>query len=160
MKTTLLITGIVAGLALTTLDASAQGMRGDRPDFATLDADGDGLVTLEELQAQGIARFEDVDTDGSGTLSAEEMAAARDARMAERAESRISRVIERLDTDEDGAVSFEELQARGGDRAERMFERADADGDGAISAEEFEEVKERRGGRGHRDGGKGRPGRG
>jgi len=148
MKTTVLMAGIAAALVMTAADAEAKPNR-DRPDFATLDANGDGQITAEELQAQGAARFAAADTDGNGSLSLEELTAAA----AERRENRAGRMLERLDTNEDGELSQEELAAaRGGDRAERMIERADADGNGSISQEEFEEAKDR--GRGGRDGGK------
>lgn len=148
MKTAVLMAGIAAAMVLTAADVQAKPNR-DRPDFATLDADGDGQITMEELQAQGAARFADADTDGNGSLSLEELTAAAE----ERRESRIQRMLDRLDANEDGELSQEEMQAaRGGDRAERMFERADANDDGTISQEEFDSAKER--GRGGRNGGK------
>ena len=49
-------------------------------DFAKVDADGDGQVTMEEATAAGWdwneEQFAAADTDGNGTLSAEEFAAA------------------------------------------------------------------------------------
>lgn len=154
MKTTVLMAGIAAALVLTSVEVNAKP-GGQRVDFETLDVNGDGQISMEEIEAQGAARFAAADTNGDGVLSAEEMTAAAD----ERAASRVTRMIERLDTDEDGAISQEEMAAaqerRGGDRAERMFERADADGNGTISEEEFEAAKERRGDRSGRGGKKG-----
>lgn len=150
MKTTVLMAGIAAALVLTAADVQAKP-RGERMDFATLDANSDGQLSMEELQAQGQARFAAADTDGNGSLSAEELTAASEGRRA----NRIERMMERLDANEDGELSQEELAAARegrGDRAERMFERADEDGDGLISEEEFEAAKER--GRGGRHGGK------
>lgn len=154
MKTQILMVAIVAGIILQAVPAMAQDMRGDRPDFATLDTDGDGALTLEELQGAAAAQFAKVDTDGDGLLSADELTAAR----AEAAEARVARMVERLDTNEDGGISLAELQVvrRGGDQmSERMFGRIDADDNGTISAEEFEQAQERRGGgkRGGKNGG-------
>ncbi len=133
-------------------DASAQG----RPDFAALDADGNGSLTLEEMQAAGDVRFAGLDTDGNGVLSEAELLATANERAAER----VARMLERLDTNEDGGVSQAEMDVvrrGGGEISERAFERIDADEDGAVSAEEFADAGERRG-RGDR-GGKGRRGR-
>ena len=56
-------------------------------------------------------------------------------------------MIERLDTDGDGAISRAEMEAAGEDRgarrAERMLSRLDTDGDGSISREEFDARKGR-----------------
>lgn len=146
MKTKILMAALLSGLVLTAGAAQAENHR-ERPDFATLDLNGDGALSMEELQAQGEARFAAVDTDGDGTLSAAELSAVANERAAERT----AKMIERLDENGDGALQFEEMPARDGDRAERMFERVDADEDGAISQEEFDTAKERRG---DRDGGR------
>ncbi|MEY1556408.1 EF-hand domain-containing protein [Yoonia sp. R2331] len=153
MKTQILMIAIAAGLTLNAVPVAAQD-RADRPDFATLDADGDGMLTLEEMQAAGAARFAAADADGDGALSAEELT----AQMSERAARGADRMIERLDENGDGLLQQAEMQdSRMADRAERLFARADADEDGSISAEEFEAVKERMGKRGGgKRGGKGR----
>ena len=156
MKTYILILALATSAALPPLAAAAQE-RG-LPDFATLDADGDGLITQEELQAAGDARFAAADTDGDGALSAEELQARIVANAGDRAAQGATRMIERLDANEDGLLQREEIAERGGDRMERMFDRADSDDDGAISAEEFAEVAERRGD--HRGGHGGKRGEG
>ena len=102
---------------------------------------------MEELQAQGEARFASIDTNGDGGLSAEELIAAAEGR----AEDRAARMLERLDENGDGILQMDEMPRRGGDRAERMFDRVDANDDGVISQEEFETAKERHGER-RRDG--------
>ncbi|MEE4117695.1 MAG: calcium-binding protein [Paracoccaceae bacterium] len=156
----LLATAIALGLAATmplALPAEAQGMgpRGDRPDFATLDADGDGRITEAEMAARRDAvlaeRFAAMDADGDGAVTLQEMREAPAARFA-------ARMLERFDADGNDAISRDELKAGADDRrharGDRMFGRLDADNDGAISAEEFAEM---RGGRG-RMGGMGRQG--
>ena len=148
MKSKILMAVLLSGVVLSAGAASADNDR-ERPDFATLDLNGDGSLSQDELQAQGDARFATADANGDGALSAEELIAAADARAADRVE----KMIERLDENGDGVLQQEELQARrGGDRAEQMFERADANDDGVLSQEEFDEAKERRGER--RGGGK------
>lgn len=136
-RLSLLSAALLAGLALPAA-AQAPGPRGDRPDFATLDADGDGLLTQEELQsyrdAQAAQRFAEIDADGDGALTLQEMQAAPAARFA-------ARMLERFDADGDGALTAQELHTgareRGIGRRGDVVARLDADGDGAISAQEF-----------------------
>lgn len=65
----------IAALGLTTGAALAQ-----TPDFASVDTDGNGMVSMEEGAAAGMEWSEDdfkaADTDGDGSLSAEEYATA------------------------------------------------------------------------------------
>ena len=142
----LVVSAIAVG-ALVPMVAGAQGFGhgprdggGERPSFATLDADGDGSLTVAEFKAQADKRFAEVDTNGDGVLSVEELTAHASARAAERTAKMIARMIEFRDADGDGALSLAEM---GGDSGERMFGHLDANGDGVISAEEFEQAQER-----------------
>ena len=84
MKTKLLIAALITGVAATSVTAAGFG-RGEGAgsfgprggiaamDFATVDANADGSITLEELQALPAAKFAEADTDGDGVLSAEEL---------------------------------------------------------------------------------------
>lgn len=67
-------------LALVLAGATSVAAHAAEMDFATVDADGDGVVTLEEATAAGWEWTEEqfgvADTDGDGGLSAEEFAAA------------------------------------------------------------------------------------
>lgn len=118
----------------------------ERMNFETLDADGSGEITPEDLASLADTRFSDVDTNGDGSVSRDEFVAAHVAR----AEKRAAQRFERLDADGDGVLSRDVLEARGGKhRGARMIERFDTDGSGGVSAEEFEEarahMRERRG---------------
>ncbi len=156
MKSTVLIAAMVAGFSLMALDASAAGRDEQRemPDFATLDADGNGSLTVAELEAAHGARFSAMDTDGNGAVSLEELTAAGAEQMAKRAE----RMLSRMDANEDGVLQADEMKPRGAN-AERMISHMDENDDGEISLEEFEQMAEKRGGRGDR-GGHGRKGNG
>jgi hypothetical protein len=72
MKKVLLSLALVS---MTTLSAHAAEM-----DFATVDANSDGMVTMEEATAAGWEWSEDdfkaADTDANGSLNADEFAAA------------------------------------------------------------------------------------
>ncbi|WP_239520754.1 calcium-binding protein [Pseudooceanicola aestuarii] len=144
--------GTLTAMALTgAAGAMAHPRGGDRmgPEarFEQMDTNGDGKVTQDEIRARAADRFAKADADGDGFLSADEMVAgmkareeerakAREAAKAERMDKMASRMIARLDADDDGKVSAAELEA-GPDRTTRMFERLDKDKDGAISAEEM-----------------------
>lgn len=132
---TVLALGGALPVAAQDTDTRRQG-----PDFATLDADGDGQVTEAELQARGDARFAAADADGDGLLTAEEMVSHVKGDRVERVERRVERLIEDRDSNADGALSRAEL---GNERGGRMLERADSNNDGAISREEFAELRER-----------------
>lgn len=174
MKKTMILSGVlILALGGASL-ASAAGMqhgkghgpRGMDVDqmFEQLDANKDGQITKEEMQAAGAMRFAATDTDGDGFLSAEELAAADAKREAERQKrkgDRVAWMLEKLDANKDGKLSQEEMEARGGqgkgkgkgDRGMRMFDHADANGDGALTKEELEAAKAQMGKRKGRHGG-------
>jgi len=160
MKTPILMAAIVAGFTLVGTGAQAQ----DRPDFATLDTNGDGQISMEELAAQGAARFAAADTNSDGALSEDELLARATARNQERAAKMVERMLAHLDENDDGLIQQSELPDPNATRAERRFSRADADENGTLSEEEFEAAGARadRGHGGGKRGGKGagRGGRG
>lgn len=159
--------------------------------FADLDVDGSGSITEEDLAARGEARFAEADADGDGTVTAAELTAKITADMAERAKAaeeagqtarpmrgapedmaaRIAaRIIERLDTETDGAkdgvLTLAEMTPTAAMAPGRVIDRFDTDDDNAISEAEFDaakaEIGERmakRGDRGDRKGGRHEGGR-
>lgn len=161
------ISGALVVLMGTASVALAHGDKGQRGGgqrgammeemFERTDANGDGKITQEEVDAAAAARFAETDADGDGLLSAEEIqtfaAAQREARENDRRANRTERMIGRLDANDDGLLSLEELSERGPqDMFARMLDRVDTDEDGAISKEEMEEARanmKERGGRGH-----------
>ena len=160
----LLAAAIAAGTAVTTAGAQTAGTpdadtatsaatggdgpRGGRPDFATLDTDGSGEITEEDLIARRNAAFAEIDTDGDGAVSESEYVAAAERRAAEAAAERFAA----LDVDGDGSLSQDVLSGRrGGPRmGARMIERLDADGSGGVSEDEFAEMRDRGHGMGRR----------
>jgi len=71
-----------------------RGMMGGRM-MVRADANGDGRITLQEMQAHALARFDRIDTNSDGTVTADERRAARAAMRAERQERREQRRAER-----------------------------------------------------------------
>lgn len=111
-------------------------------DFARLDANADGKVTMEEITAARDAEAKALDANGDGKIDAAELLAYRTADL----EERIKAEIAALDTDGDGALSAAELAAHRIVRMspvlpQAMFDRIDTDKDGAISQAEFDAAK-------------------
>lgn len=153
---TLLALAAVTGAALSTaalargpgdgmMGMMGGGEMGPMADFATLDSDGDGKVTPQELAAARAARIAGLDANGDGKLSEDEIVAHRMAQMQARAAEMAKAMIAARDADGDGLLSVEEMAAPA--MPARMFQRLDADGDGAISAAEMEAARDRMQGR-------------
>ncbi|RWR29717.1 hypothetical protein D2T31_09770 [Sinirhodobacter populi] len=125
-------------------------------DLNRFDADGDGRVSLAEIQEKRRAEAAALDANGDGKLSAEEMVNAEIERLRPRIEARVQARIQALDVDGDGLLSAAELAMP--PVPERMFERLDADGDGVVTREEMRAMHERMMPRMQAQGPKGRPG--
>jgi EF hand len=108
--------------------------------FDTIDANGDGLVTMAELEAHRLAEFAAADTNKDGAVDADEVAARELARFTERLPERAARMIKVHDNDGNGTLSADEVEQG---PAERHFARIDSDDDGAISKAEAEAAAER-----------------
>ena len=115
--------------------------------FAGLDTDGDGLVSQIEFAARETRRgpkiLERADADGDGAISLDELQGAIDERADERharASERMQEMFTAMDENGDGLVTREEADSH-------AFARADSNGDGFISEDEAADVHERRGGR-------------
>ncbi len=126
--------------------AASYGPDGDKrfPEFSELDLNGDNQISKDEMTAHAKRRFDGADQNSDGMLSAAEIAAER----AKASERRITKMIEKMDANKDGQVSFEEIQnGRKNRKQEKMFNKLDDNGDGFISAEEFAEMKDHRRGK-------------
>lgn len=97
--------------------------------LAALDANKDGRLTLEELDADRERRLAQFDRDGDGRLSAEEY----QAYWLDAARDRLARQFRADDRNHDGSVSVDELKQR----AAELVRRRDADKDGALTADEL-----------------------
>lgn len=163
MKTKLLMAAIIAGLAASAVQANdgmsrrggGMGPMGGAPmmDFATLDQNGDGAITLEELQSIPQSRFAAADSNVDGALSSDELSAQMAAQMA----ARVAQMMSRFDANGDGLLQADEMpKPRGEMPVERMLAHLDTDDDGQISQEEFAAAAEMHGkGRGGMHGGRG-----
>ncbi len=147
MKKNMVLATLAATLTVIGFSSSAyadghKGGHRNMPSFETLDANADGQVTQDEFTALARTRFDTADTNSDGLLSAEEMSAMSSQDMKKRHEKRLKKMMRKLDKNEDGQISFEEMQSmRKGKSAERMIERFDDNDDGQISAEEYAKME-------------------
>jgi Ca2+-binding EF-hand superfamily protein len=145
---------ILIPLALALPAMAEQPARGPMG-FSQMDQDGDGAITLSEMQAGPAAMLARADGNGDGTLSRDELIAAATARAA----GQIDQMLARADGNGDGMLDPDEIAAmqegRRADRMARIFDRLDADDDGSLSPEEWEQARRmgRRGGDGQGQGG-------
>ncbi len=113
--------------------------------FQRMDADDDGKITQEEVDAFRAAQVTAADASGDGALSIEEF----DTAYRDLTRSKMVRAFQRLDVDGDGIISADEMDNRFGSFVEKM----DRNGDGALSMEDRGRGQGRMGG--SRKGGKG-----
>jgi hypothetical protein len=132
-------------IAVATLLAAAAAQAGSdspqdsphRGHMASLDADGDGVITREEAKSQPrlVEKFDTVDANKDGQLDKDELSAQREAfhsEMKVRGEER----WKAADTNGDGALDLAEAQT-GMPRLAEKFSSVDADNDGKVTREEI-----------------------
>ena len=124
MRPSLLLLALLpAGAAL------AQATTPREAQFARMDADGDGRVTLDEYRDAAKAAFDALDADHNYGVDAAELEAAQPQRDGElSAAQRIALV----DGNDDGVLTADENRVA----VEADFERIDANGDDALDLSE------------------------
>ncbi len=102
------------------------------------DADENGEVTFEELQAVAPdlteERFNKLDRNGDGVISRADL-----PEPPEDPRHRLLRLLREADADQNGEVTFEELQAVLPDLSQERFDRLDRNGDGVISRADMQD---------------------
>ncbi len=97
--------------------------------FAKMDANGDGVVTGDEMVEVRTARLQRADADGDGSITVEEFKSAAPPHLQRRAD----RLFARLDNDGNGGVSLEEVS----NTPSPMMRFVDSDGDGMLTQAEL-----------------------
>jgi Ca2+-binding EF-hand superfamily protein len=136
--------------------AKSPGERFRSQFFERLDANKDGKITKTEFEASRAAEIKAADKNGDGSVSKEEFAAYGDQRRG----GFVDRMFARLDKNDDGKLTADEISTRRGkrgDRAERgerrgrgaragriNFERADAAKKGFLTLEDLTKLRSAR----------------
>ena len=143
MKIPAISLGTAALALLLALPALAQrGAMGERI-IQRLDTDGDGKVSFDEFQPPGPGagnRMAQADANGDGMITMDEMNAAMAARMEQmkdrmmkrhnEMQQRMREHFKEMDTNDDGALTAEEMR-------HGAFAKMDKNGDGYLTADEF-----------------------
>ena len=106
-----------------------------------VDRDGDGRISLSEMQTRARERLARLDADRDGRVTLQEREAARERLRAERERRRTEREARRFarqDADRDGAISAAEVDAQ----VRARFARLDADRDGFVTREEMRAARQ------------------
>ena len=114
--------------------------------FDTMDADKDGKLTYAEMEAHRKAEFAAADTNGDGVLSPEELSARALARFQEKLGERTQGMLDTMDNDGNGSLSEAEM---GEGPGMRNFARIDADNDGFVTRDEIQAGMKHHKKRGH-----------
>ena len=128
---------LVGGLTFASLAFAADPKAG-KPDaeFAAMDTNKDGKVSVEEHAAASKKMFHMMDANRDGKVTAAEMTAAHPrvtGKKAKKSDMSSADKIKVIDTDGDGILTAEEHAA--GSRA--MFEKMDTDKDGFLTNDEL-----------------------
>jgi Ca2+-binding EF-hand superfamily protein len=145
MKTTLSTCALTLAALFAGAAFAADQPRADSPrDEMRADKDGDGRVSRAEATAAGAERsadwFDKLDLNKDGYITADEMKQARATRMANMHADMKQKMEERFkeaDTNGDGQLSLDEVQAKMPRMAER-FSTLDTDKNGQLSKEELQ----------------------
>ncbi|MEO0731033.1 MAG: hypothetical protein AAFY64_11670, partial [Pseudomonadota bacterium] len=100
-------------------------------------ANGDNVISQEEITAAANARFARLDRNGDGSIDKADISALTD----ERRDFRVQRFLARFGAQTSGTVTRKAFMTQASER----FERRDANGDGVLTRDE---MRTKRGGRG------------
>lgn len=126
MKTSPLISRRLALVLLCVSASGAAGLvlahgGGRGAHWGGLDADGDKVVTPAEIEAAAAARFAAIDANRDGQVTVEEIQAQRERLRAERQAKQLAR----LDRNGDGRVTQDEFVAARTERMKRLDRNGD-----------------------------------
>ncbi|MEL6183264.1 MAG: hypothetical protein AAFU79_01475 [Myxococcota bacterium] len=148
-RSTLLLGGASAALALAAAAAIAhpggqgRGGPGKGLSLERLDSDGDGVVSLVEMQDQANKRLarklQRLDSDGDGVVTVAEREAL--AAQMEAHGHRKGRFLQRGPAED---MTVVDMEARLSDRVAKRFAKMDGNADGVLDASELEAAKAKR----------------
>ncbi len=103
------------------------------------DADEDGAITLEEVEAMRGKRFAEFDKNADGVVDEAELKARIEEKIKKRIERRVKRMTRRFDKNRDGRITKEEFNSR----ARERFSWNDLNDDGKLDGDELPRRKYR-----------------
>ena len=144
----LALAALCAGAAFAGQAHATENPRADSPrDLMRADTDGDGRVSRPEATAAGSERagawFDKLDLNKDGYVTSDELKQARATRQSDMRQKMEER-FEQADTNGDGQLSLDEVQAKLPRLADR-FSTVDADKNGLLSKEELARSRPHRG---------------
>lgn len=151
-----------AALTCIACQASPDDIKNLKETFKALDKDGNGTITIEELQT-GLGHKEDMtsliemlkgaDTDGSGSIDYTEFIAATMDQQTFMRNDYLKTAFDMFDKDKSGKIDKQELigilqgedmqNTVPSDQLLKYIEEVDENGDGEIDFEEFQEMMEK-----------------
>jgi len=147
-----------AALTAVALQITGDQIDALREEFRSMDADGNGVITKEELvqafeaapqrhvkdiRAWAEALFEQLDSDGSGAIEFTEWEAAALRSFTEISDAAMLAAFRTIDVDDTGNISLDDLSRLikvGNEELKDIMATADTNGDGVIDFEEFKAV--------------------
>lgn len=132
----------LVGLLAVAAATQAGSDDSQRHKMATVDADGDGVVTRDEAKAHPwlADKFDSIDANKDGGLDKNELATMRDTHRAE-LQARGEERWKAADTDGNGSISRAEAEAAKSWVA-GQFDKLDADKDGQLTRDEMKAARE------------------
>ena len=133
----LLASGLIIVIGITTAYAFGGRSMGHGGHWmARADVNGDGAITIEEVEAMRAKRFAKFDLNSDGVVDKAEI----EARIRKRIERMATRLTRRFDKNRDGRITKEEFNARAVER----FSWNDLNDDGKLSGDELPRKMHRR----------------
>lgn len=149
-RSTVAVLATVTAISGASAALSHDQRKGPGMDFEALDLDGDGVITMAEIDSFREARFVRFDANEDGFLDQDEVIGRfselgrgdrrRGRRGSDDDSTKWAHFIERFDEDGDGKLSLAELPAR---RLDRVFNRLDSDDEGTVTRAEFDAAGDR-----------------
>ncbi|MBT4162713.1 MAG: EF-hand domain-containing protein [Gammaproteobacteria bacterium] len=140
---TTLLTLLIAGAATAVIAKPIDRI------MARMDSNEDGFVSIDEFGPRRLGMIDRIDEDGDGAVTLDEInqhIADRQEEMAERhaaMQSRMQEFFAKADADGDGSVTKDEAK-------NAAFDRIDENNDGQLTEEELRNAKPEHDGRKHR----------
>lgn len=143
MKRLVLILAVMATAGLVQAQDNPGRGRGGRPSLEEMDANKDGKLTQDEMNAGQEKRIEErfarLDKNSDGAITKDEYPEIP----ADSPRARFMPDLSKMDKDSDGKITKTEFADANKAGAKEMFARLDKDGDGTVTKEEMEAARER-----------------